>query len=191
MENQNLCDIVQESLDWCEGTPNYAGMQRRLAYIAASAILKWPERETTATGTELAAYKEKSNFVLKADKKFHIIDVLTTKSQATSDPQGEHPSGSQLNKLSLVIPGTGEKQSNAAAYINNVPCVFLVTDMDGNWRVCGCKRWEAEIKGTVTQDWGQGAAGTSQTTIAIEAPDTTPFPVYKGTIETDLDPDID
>ena len=187
MAEINLCDIVQESLEWCEGAPNFAGMQRRVAYTAVSNILTWPERETTASGAELAAYKDKSSFVLKADKKFHVIDVLPAKSTSTSEPQGELPSASQLNKLSLVHPGTGEKASNAAAYINNVPCVFLVQDMDGNWRVCGCKRWAAEIKATVNSDWGQGSAGTAQTTIAVEAPDTTPFPVYKGELETDAD----
>lgn len=187
MAEINLCDIVQESLEWCEGAPNFAGMQRRVAYTAVSNILTWPERETTSSGAELAAYKDKSSFVLKADKKFHVIDVLPAKSTSTSEPQGELPSASQLNKLSLVHPGTGEKASNAAAYINNVPCVFLVQDMDGNWRVCGCKRWAGEIKATVSSDWGQGSAGASQTTIAVEAPDTTPFPVYKGELETDAD----
>ena len=60
MENLNLCDIVQESLEWCEGQSSFAGMQRRVRYTAASNILVWPEREKTASGTELAAYKENS-----------------------------------------------------------------------------------------------------------------------------------
>ncbi len=185
MENLNLCDIVQESLEWCEGQSSFAGMQRRVRYTAASNILVWPEREKTASGTELAAYKENSSFLLKADKKWNFIDILPTKSTSTSEPQGELPSGSQLNKLTLIHPGTGEKASNAAAYINNVPCVFLVEDMDGNLRVCGCRRWAGEIKNTVASDWGQGSAGTAQTTISVEAPDTTPFPVYKGDLDDD------
>lgn len=186
-EKTNLCDIVQQSLDWCPGAPQFAGMQGRVLYTAVSNILQWPEREQTAAGADLAAYKKDSNFTLKADKKWYAIDILPAKSTATSDPQGELPSQSQLNKLSLVHPGTGEKASNAAAYINNVPCVFLVMDMDGNWRVAGCKRWANEIKATVKHDQGQGAAGTAQTTIEVEAPDTTNFPVFKGTLDEDLD----
>lgn len=110
MAEINLCDIVQESLEWCEGAPNFAGMQRRVAYTAVSNILTWPERETTASGAELAAYKDKSSFVLKADKKFHVIDVLPAKSTSTSEPQGELPSASQLNKLSLVHPARGRRR---------------------------------------------------------------------------------
>lgn len=188
MDNLNVCDLVQESLEWCEGAPNFAGMQGEVLYTAVKNIAKWPEREKTAYGTDLAAYKENSSFVLKADKKFHRIDILPAKSTSKSDPQGEMPSASQLNKLSLVHPGTGEQASNAAAYINNIPCVFLVKDMDGAWRVCGCSRWANEIKATVTSDWGQGSAGSAQTTIDVEAPDTTPFPLYKGEVETDDDP---
>ena len=183
MENVNLCDIVQGSLEWCEGAPAFAGMQGQVLYTAVSNILTWPEREKAANGQELASYKDKSSFVLKADKKWHKIDILPAKSTSTSDPQGELPSASQLNKLSLLYPGTGEKASNASAYLNNVPSVFLVRDMDGNWRVCGCQRWGKEIKTTVTQDWGQGSAGSAATTIAVAAPDTTAFPVYKGDVE--------
>lgn len=178
----NICDIVQDSINWCEGTPEFAGIQMKVLYTAASNILKWPERETTATGRELAAYKDKSSFELKADKKWYSIDILAAKSKASSDPQGEFPSGSQLNKLELIHPGTGEKACNAAAYINNVPCVFLVQDMSGNWRVVGCKRWQSEIKNTLAVDLGQGSAGTAQSTLTIEAPDTTPLPIYKGDI---------
>lgn len=155
MENLNLCDIVQESLEWCEGQSSFAGMQRRVRYTAASNILVWPEREKTASGTELAAYKENSSFLLKADKKWNFIDILPTKSTSTSEPQGELPSGSQLNKLTLIHPGTGEKASNAAAYINNVPCVFLVEDMDGNWRVCGCPDGPARLRTPSPQTGGR------------------------------------
>lgn len=191
MDKVSLCNLVQESLEWCEGTPNFAGMQGEVLYTAAKNIASWPKRQTTSSGAEMAAYEKDSSFVMKADKKFKRIDILPAKSTSKSDPQGETSSVSQVNKLSLIHPGTGEKASNAATYINNIPCVFLVKDMDGNWRVCGCKRWASEIKATVTQDWGQGSAGTAQTTIDVEAPDTTPFPVYYGEVVTDDDPELD
>lgn len=186
--NANICDVVQDALDWCEGAPQYAGFQRRGYYIAASAILQWPERETTETGQELASYKDKSSFVLKADHKWLPFDTLPAKSTATSEAQGEMPSASQLNKLSAVLPGTDEKTSNAAAYVNNVPCVWLIKDMNDCWRVFGCRRWAGEIKNTVASDMGQGSAGTASTTLAVEAPDTTPPPFYKGDIDSTDNP---
>lgn len=185
MDKPNLCDILQDSLEWCEGAPNFAGIQGRVYYTAIRNILQWPERETTETGVELGAYKDKSNFVLKADKKFKYIDILPAKSTVTSESLGEFPSACQNNKIDMVHPGTGEKANNACSYINNIPSVFIFTDMEGNLRVIGCKRWQNEIQAKVQMDLGQGAAGTAQTTISVEAPDTTTFPVYKGEIDED------
>lgn len=185
--DKTKCSAVQQSVDWCEGAPNYAGIKRKVLYTAASNIIKWPARKLTDSGRELAEYDDKAAFTLKADKKFYRIDCLPQKSSATSEPQGETPSRSQLNKLELVHPGTAVESSNIAAYINNVPCVFLVQDMNvpNAWRVFGCERWAGEIKNTVAQDLGQGSAGEAKTTISVEAPDTTPAPYYYGDIDED------
>lgn len=85
-------------------------------------------------------------------------------------------------------PAVGAEASAAAAYLNNADNVFLVQDMRGNWRVVGCDRWLT--KTTVAQDNGQGATGTTATTIAVEATDEVPSPFYRGVIETE-DGDID
>lgn len=75
-----------------------------------------------------------------------------------------------------------------AAYINNSDNVFIVEDMKGNYRVLGNDKWST--KSTVAQDLGQGATGTTSTTISVEATDEVPAPFYKGTIETE-DGEID
>ena len=123
------------------------------------------------------------HFVLKADAKWKFIDILPDKSQLTSEAQGELPSQTQLNKLTAVHPGVGEDATAAAAYLNNSDNVFLVQDMKGNWRVVGCDKWIT--KTTVAQDNGQGATGTTSTTISVEATDEVPAPFYSGTIETE------
>jgi hypothetical protein len=116
------------------------------------------------------------------------IDILPDKSQLTSEAQGEFPSQTQLNKLTLVHPGVGPDASAAAAYLNNNDNIFLVQDMKGYWRIVGCEKWIT--KTTVAQDNGQGAAGNTSTTINVEAPDEMPAPFYFGTLETE-DGDID
>lgn len=181
------CSPIQASVRWCQGKPNYSGMRGEVLYLAASDIVSWPKRKKIeGTEIELAEYvdggTDSSSFILAADKKWRLIDILPAKSKASSDPNGENPSSSQLNKLELVHPGTGAEASNLAAYINNVPCVFLYKDMAGYWRVVGCERWANEIKNTVAHDGGQGAAGTAQTTISVESPDTTNAPVYHGSV---------
>ena len=85
-------------------------------------------------------------------------------------------------------PSVGEEASAAAAYLNNNDNVFIVEDMKGKYRVVGCDKWTT--KTTVTQDLGQGATGTTATTINVEASDECPAPFYQGTLNT-ADGDID
>ncbi len=174
------CTSIQKSLSWCQGTPEYPGIKRRIYYLAKSAIVKWPTLPTDELGRPTAAAYE-GNFTLLADHKWHFIDVLPDKCQVTSEAQGELPSQTQLNKLTAVHPGVGEEASAAAAYINNTDNVFLVEDMKGKYRVIGSERWDT--KSTVAQDLGQGATGTASTTITAEASDVVPAPFYTGTIE--------
>lgn len=158
------------------------GVRRRLYYISKAEILEWPtlprDENGRATSAELTG-----NFRLNADSKWKYIDHLPEKSQLTSEAQGEVPSQTQLNKLTIVHPGVGAEASAAAAYINNNDNVYLVQDMSDKWRVVGCERWQT--KSTVAQDLGQGPTGTASTTISVEATDETPAPFYKGKIETE------
>ena len=77
----------------------------------------------------------------------------------------------------------GAEASAAAAYINNTDNVFIVEDMKGNFRVLGNDKWQT--KATVAQDLGQGATGTTSTTINVEATDEVPAPFYTGLLETE------
>lgn len=176
------CLNIQKSLGWCQGTPVLPGVRRRLYYISKAEILEWPtlprDENGRATSAELTG-----NFRLNADSKWKYIDHLPEKSQLTSEAQGEVPSQTQLNKLTIVHPRVGAEASAAAAYINNNDNVYLVQDMSDKWRVVGCERWQT--KSTVAQDLGQGPTGTASTTISVEATDETPAPFYKGKIETE------
>lgn len=176
------CLNIQKSLGWCQGTPVLPGVRRRLYYISKAEILEWPtlprDENGRATSAELIG-----NFRLNADSKWKYIDHLPEKSQLTSEAQGEVPSQTQLNKLTIVHPGVGAEASAAAAYINNNDNVYLVQDMSDKWRVVGCERWQS--KSTVAQDLGQGPTGTASTTISVEATDETPAPFYNGKIETE------
>lgn len=176
------CTNIQESLAWCQGTPELPGIKRRIYYISKGHIVKWPQLQHHDSGRLMSAVLEGS-FELTAEQKWKYIDVLPDKSQLTSDPQGEVPSQTQLNKLTLVHPAVGEQASAAAAYINNNDIVFLVEDMKGKWRVVGSEKWQT--KASVAQDLGQGATGTTSTTITAEATDECPAPFYKGSIEAE------
>ncbi len=178
------CNNLQRSLDWCQGTPELPGIKRRIYYLAKSQIVRWPTLPTDENGRPTSAIYQ-GNFVLAADASWKHIDVLPDKCQVTSEAQGEVPSQTQLNKLTAVHPAVGPEASAAAAYINNTDNVFLVEDMRGKYRVIGCDKWNT--KATVAQDLGQGATGTTSTTINAEASDVVPAPFYEGEIVTETD----
>lgn len=178
----NACSNLQRSLAWCQGTPELPGIKRRIYYIAKSEIVQWPTLPKDANGRATSA-EYTGSFVLKADASWKFIDVLPDKCQVTSEAQGEVPSQTQLNKLTAVHPAVGKEASAAAAYINNTDNVFLVEDMKGNFRVVGSDMWNT--KATVAQDLGQGATGTTSTTINAEASDVVPAPFYTGAIVTE------
>lgn len=181
------CLNIQQSLGWCQGTPELPGVKRRVYYLAKSEIVEWPALSRDANG-RITSAQYSGSFTLKADSKWKYIDILPDKSQLTSEPQGELPSQTQLNKLVAVHPGVGLRASAAAAYINNYDNVFLVEDMKGFFRVVGCDKWQT--KSTVNQDLGQGPTGSTSTTINVEATDECPAPFYFGLIETE-EGDID
>ena len=173
---------LQRSLGWCQGQPVLPGIRRRLYYTSKQNIVQWPAYSTDQGG-RYAFAATTGNFTLKADTFWYYIDILAEKSTLTSEPQGEAPSQTQLNKLSAVHPGVGKEASAMACYLNNSDNVFIVQDMSGLWRVVGSRFYET--KTTVTQDNGQGATGTASTTIAVEATDVCPSPFYQGTIVTE------
>jgi len=181
MPTQNTCFTpLQKSLGWCQGQPVLPGIRRRLYYTSKQNIVQWP---AYTSGSSLSFANTSGNFTLKADTYWHYIEILSEKSTLTSDPQGETPSQTQLNKLTAVHPGVGQEASAVACYLNNSDNVFIVQDMSGKWRIVGSRFYET--KTTVTQDNGQGATGTASTTINVEATDIAPSPFYAGTIVTE------
>ena len=181
------CTSIQKSLGWCQGTPELPGVKRRIYFIAKSFIVGFPQLPRDELGRSTSAVLV-GDFVLMADATWKYIDILPDKSQLTSEAQGELPSQTQLNKLVAVHPGVGQDASAAAAYINNTDNVFIVEDMKGNYRVLGNDKWTT--KATVAQDLGQGATGTTFTTINVEATDEVPAPFYVGKLDTE-DGEID
>ena len=176
------CKPLQKSLNWCEGKPILPGIRRKLYYTSKSNIAKWPTLPTDAAGRPTSAVYVGS-FVLVADTTWKVIDILSEKSQVTSEAQGEAPSQTQLNKLTAVHPDIGPEASAACAYLNNSDNVFIMQDMTGRYRVVGADLYNT--KTTVAQDLGQGATGTASTTITAEAPDVVAAPFYEGEIVTE------
>ena len=97
----NTCDSLQKSVDWCEGTPVLPGIRKRLYYINKKLIVQWPTLTKNSIGQATNATYT-GNFTLAEGAVWQFIDILPDKSTHTSEPQGEYPSMTQLNKLTKL-----------------------------------------------------------------------------------------
>lgn len=185
---KQTCDPFQASLDWCEGTPVYAGMRRRVFYTSRSNIIGYPKVPADEIGRPTSAVLA-GDFVMKEGAVFYYIDIVPERSQPTSTPQGEYPSQTSQDKIVLVHPGVGAKASAMAAYCHNADNVYVWQDIDGSARVIGIEdQWQT--KSEVAQDFGQGPTGQPGTTLTVTGTNKVPFPEYVGKITTE-DGEID
>jgi hypothetical protein len=176
---KTVCSTIQQSLAWCQGTPELPGIKRRIYYISKDQIVAWPSLTYDALG-RLTSAAYTGSFVLAADATWKFIDILTDKSQLTSEAQGEFPSQTQLNKLTAVHPDVEEDATIGAANFNNTDNVYIVPTMSGKYRVLGNDMYQG--KATYAQDLGQGATGTASSTLTVEHTDLIPAPFYQGDI---------
>ncbi|MDE6237823.1 MAG: hypothetical protein K2M45_08150 [Muribaculaceae bacterium] len=180
---KKTCSVLQGSLSWCEGTPEPAGIRRKLYYTSFGNLADYPKLPVDDIGRPTSSILQ-GEFVMKGDAVFHSIEFLPEKSTFTSESQGEYPSVTQLDKLTVVHPGVGPEAVAAMAFINNSRNCFLFQDKKGRWRMVGTPDFD-DMKNTVAQDLGQGSAGTTSTTISVEASNLVSAPFFSGSIMTD------
>lgn len=176
------CTSILKSIPWCEGKPVKPGIRRRCFFVAKADVVTYPTLERDELGRPTSAtYKE--NFTLAEGKKFLVIDHLPEKAEPKSDPQGEFPSQTFNNQLTLVCPDVGPEATAAITPFLNTEVIVIVEDMYGRFRVFGNEDWGARV--APSQALGQGATGTSATTLAITASDECSMPFYEGEIPTE------
>ena len=176
------CTSVLKNMDWCQGKPVLPGVRRRAFVIAADDILIWPDFARDELGRPTDAVR-KGSFSLAEGAKFNVIDHLADKAEPKSDPQGEFPSQTFNNQTTLVHPEVGPEATAAITPFLNTEVVVIIEDMYGRFRLFGSKNWPAKI--SPAQALGQGATGTSSTTLTVTAADEVSMPFYEGEIPTE------
>lgn len=175
------CQWLQDSVNWCEGRAEYAGIRRRIYFTAKTNIVKYPTLKLDALGRPLEGTLD-GDFTLKEGTFFYFVDIVPERSQVTSDSQGEGYSQTSLDKATFVHPGVGPKAKMLAAYCHNSDNIYVFEDIDGRANVLGCE--EFRVKSQVSMDYGQGPTGQPGTTITIEATNKVPTPRYTGKLNT-------
>lgn len=171
-------EILLKNLKNCPGRINLPGIRPDVFVVPKTDIVKWPTYPTF--GKDKATYQ--GDFVLRADKVWTILQVVSNKSVVTSESQGEPESQSILNKVTLKYSGTDQDATEFAAIANASDLVYLVRTRAGEFRVIG-----NEMSNTITkasQALGGSATDEASTTLEVEVTDIMPAPFYTGKIET-------
>lgn len=180
---------LYKSLRFCQGQTVLPGIRNRVYAIAKRDITKWPTlpAEAATDMAEIATYN--GNFTLAANAKWARIDLVSEKGNITYEVQGEKPSRTFLNKITLTHPEGSAAALGFARQAMADDLVYLVPQRNGKYRVLGCEAFETDTK--PSGDTGEGLTGESSAALEIEATDVCPAPYYVGTIETAEEDDGD
>lgn len=174
---------LYESLKFCQGRTILPGIRQKVYAVRKADIVKWPVLPATAKTSmaELATYT--GDFTLAADKKWLRVDLTLNKGNIEWETQGEKPSRTFLNKVTLSHP---EIDEDAAAFSRQAigdDFVYIIQQRDGKWRVMGNEMFETDTKPKGAT--GEGMTGESGTQLEIEVADVCPAPFYTGTLDTE------
>lgn len=181
------CKTIMQSVAHCVGKPELPGIRPRVYAVSKGDIAKWGVLQKDENGRVISNIY-KGDHSLDADANFIYFDIDPLRSQHTSEAQGEMPSQTQLNKLTLVLPGVDEEASAVANFLNNNDILYIFQDANGKYRCVGSEAYPTSTK--VSQDNGQGPTSQVGTTLTIEATDVAISPFYVGKITT-ADGEID
>lgn len=174
---------MYDDIEFCMGDKSLPGTRNHAYYIPRRDIVTFPRPASAPASLEdVAVIPSTSSFVLAADKKWFRIDLVPNESEPTADGQGSYGSKTILNKITLVLPGTGKKASGLISKLNNDDVVFLVPMADGKCRLFGSPSYQTDI--VVKQNYGKAATDANTTTIEVSATDEFAAPFYEGNIVT-------
>ncbi len=173
---------LYEDIDFCLGDKSLPGVRNHGYYARRRDIKTFPRPAGLSAQAMEDVAVIKSNIELYADKLWHRFDLVPNESEPTSESQGSYGSKTFLNKILLVLPGTGKKVTGFISQINNDDVVFLIPMADGRCRLFGSPAYQAEIK--PSQAFGKTATDANTTTVEVSATDEFATPFYEGEFTT-------
>ncbi|MFW5611294.1 MAG: hypothetical protein ACOCNE_00335 [Prevotella pectinovora] len=186
-ENSTRCSddaVLYEDIDFCTGNRSLPGVRNHGYFMRRKDIKKFPRPtgpKTEGKMEDVAVIKE--NFQCFADVKWKRFDLVPNESEPTTESQGSYGSKTILNKITLVLPGTGKKVTGFISQLNNDDVIFLIPMADGHCRLFGNPLYQAEI--SVSQAFGKTATDANTTTIEVAVTDEYAAPFYEGEFVTE------
>lgn len=173
---------LYEDIDFCMGEKSLPGTRNHGYVVQRRHIKKFPRPAGSAAEKMEDVAVIKSNIELYADKLWKRFALVPNESEPTSEGQGSYGSKTMLNKITLVLPGTGKKVTGFISQLNNDDVVFLIPMADGRCRLFGSPLYQAEI--AVSQAYGKAATDANTTTVEVSVTDEFAAPFYEGEFTT-------
>jgi hypothetical protein len=173
---------LYEDIDFCMGDKSLPGTRNHGYYVPRRDIKTFPRPAGSAAEKMEDVAVIKSNIELYADKLWKRFALVPNESEPTAEGQGSYGSKTMLNKITLVLPGTGKKATGFISQLNNDDVVFLIPMADGKCRLFGSPLYQAEI--AVSQAYGKTATDANTTTVEVSVTDEFAAPFYEGEFTT-------
>ena len=173
---------LYEDIDFCMGDKSLPGTRNHCYYVPRRDIKTFPRPAGSAATKMEDVAVIKSNIELYADKLWKRFALVPNESEPTAEGQGSYGSKTMLNKITLVLPGTGKKVTGFISELNNDDVVFLIPMADGKCRLFGNPLYQAEI--AVSQAFGKSATDANTTTVEVSVTDEFAAPFYEGEFTT-------
>lgn len=173
---------IYDDIDFCRGDKSLPGTRNHGYWIPRRDIITFPRPAGSSAEKMEDVVVIKDNFVLAADKKWYRFDLVPNESEPTAEGQGSYGSKTILNKITLVMPGTGKKNSAFISQLINEDAIFLIPMADGRCRLYGSPSYQAEI--AVSQAFGKTSTDANTTTAEVSVTDEFAAPFYEGEFET-------
>lgn len=173
---------LYEDIDFCMGEKSLPGTRNHAYFVPRRHIKKFPRPAGSAAEKMEDVAVIKSNIELYADKLWKRFALVPNESEPTAEGQGSYGSKTMLNKITLVLPGTGKKVTGFISQLNNEDGVFLIPMANGRCRLFGSPLYQAEI--AVSQAYGKAATDANTTTVEVSVTDEFAAPFYEGEFTT-------
>lgn len=173
---------LYDDIEFCMGDKSLPGTRNHGYYVQRRDIVTFPRPAGSSAEKLEDVAVIKTNIVLAADKTWKRFDLVPNESEPTSEGQGSYGSKTMLNKIVLVLPGTGKKATGFISQLNNDDVVFLIPMADGKCRLFGSPLYQAEI--AVSQAFGKAATDANTTTVEVSVTDEFAAPFYEGEFTT-------
>ena len=175
---------IYDSLEHCLGETVLPGLRQQAWGIPKSQIVGWPTlpdpHDNEATMESIATLV--GDFTLAAEAKFFKIDILDTASNIKSESQGNMPSKTFLNTLTLKYAGNNAAAAGFCRLANSDDLVYIIQMRDGSFRVLGNEKFRTDTK--PSQDSGMEVTDASGTQFEITVTDVCPAPFFVGKFKT-------